>query len=273
MITVIINTRNEEGQIGDCVASARLLTDKVLVVDMHSTDKTREIAESKGAKVILFPHTQYVEPARTFAIQESQTEWLFILDADERITKELADEIGKLSATGIRDLTKNSDFPDTRYQTPVTYSYFRVPRKNIFGHKKWLRHGGWWPDYQTRFIKKSEFVEWPARIHSTPQIKGEMGFLKNPITHFFHGNIESMVEKTLNFENIESELLYNAKRPVGVLVFFRKFYGEMWRRLIKNVGFMDGSYGILESLYQAFSKTITYLLLYEKTYVKDKKQN
>lgn len=253
MVTVVINTRNEEKQIGECVSSAKLLTENVLVVDMHSTDKTREIAESKGAKVILFPHTKYVEPARTFAIQESKTDWVFILDADERITKELADEIKKLE------------------QKPDTYTHYRVPRKNIFGHKKWLRHGGWWPDHQTRFIKKSSFIEWPARIHSTPKITGEVGILQEPITHFFHGNIETMVEKTLNFENIESDLLYNAKRPVNVIIFFRKFYGEMWRRLIKNVGFMDGSYGILESLYQAFSKTITYLLLYEKTYVKNEK--
>ncbi|MFO0703157.1 MAG: hypothetical protein U0525_00315 [Patescibacteria group bacterium] len=54
------------------------------------------------------------------------------------------------------------------------------------------------------------------------------------------------------------------------MIFFRKFYGEMWRRLIKQGGFMDGEFGILESLYQAFSKTITYLLLYEKKYVKSK---
>lgn len=253
MVTVVINTRNEEKQIGECVSSAKLMTENVLVVDMHSTDKTREIADSKGAKVILFPHTKYVEPARTFAIQESLTDWVFILDADERITKELADEIKKLE------------------QKPDTYTHYRVPRKNIFGHKKWLRHGGWWPDNQTRFIKKSSFIEWPARIHSTPKITGEVGILQEPIIHFFHGNIETMVEKTLNFENIESDLLYNAKRPVNVIIFFRKFYGEMWRRLIKNAGFMDGSYGILESLYQAFSKTITYLLLYEKTYVKNEK--
>lgn len=269
MLTIIINTRNEESNIAGCVKSAQLLSSEVIVVDMHSTDRTRDIATSLGARTLLFPHTKYVEPARTFAIQECKTEWVFILDADERMTKELAEEIRQLSVTGIRDQTKDKDFTDTRYQIPVTH--FRVPRKNIFGHKKWLRHGGWWPDHQIRLIKKSEFVEWPARIHSTPVIKGEFDVLKNPIVHYFHGDLETMVEKTLNFENIESDLLYAAKREVNVPTFFRKFYGEMWRRLIKNAGFMDGTYGILESIYQAFSKTITYLLLYEKTYVKGKR--
>ncbi len=266
MLTVIINTRNEESNIEECVKSAQLLSSEVIVVDMHSTDRTRDIATSLGARTLLFPHTKYVEPARTFAIQECETEWVFILDADERMTKELAEEIKKLIAFS-RQSSENTNLPPTTY--PLQPTYYRVPRKNIFGRKKWLAHGGWWPDHQTRLIKKSALVEWPARIHSTPVIKGEQGILKNPIVHYFHGDLVTMVEKTLNFENIESDLLYGAKRPVNVLTFFRKFYGEMWRRLIRNAGFMDGSYGILESIYQAFSKTITYLLLYEKTYVKD----
>jgi glycosyltransferase involved in cell wall biosynthesis len=251
MMTVVINTRNEEKRIGESVSSAKLLTDNVLVVDMHSTDKTREIAESQGAKVTLFPHTQYVEPARTFAIQESKTDWVFILDADECITKELADEIKKVQ------------------QESNTYTHYKVPRKNIFGNKKWLRHGGWWPDHQVRLIRRDSFLDWPSRIHSTPSIAGEIGFLNQPIIHYFHGNIEEMVEKTLNFENIESDLLYEAKKKATVITFFRKFYGEMWRRSFKSMGILDGKFGILESIYQSFSKTVTYLLLYEKIHKND----
>ena len=73
-----------------------------------------------------------------------------------------------------------------------------------------------------------------------------------------------MVDKTINFENIESDLLLKANKPVATITFFRKFFGELFRRLIVKKGFMDGIIGIMESIYQAFSKTITYLLLYEK---------
>jgi len=91
-----------------------------------------------------------------------------------------------------------------------------------------------------------------------------MGFLKNHLIHLFHGNFEEMVKKTIIFEDIESDLLYKANRNVSTLIFFRKFIGELTRRLFKHVGFLDGTVGIMESVYQAFSKTITYIYLYEK---------
>ena len=73
-----------------------------------------------------------------------------------------------------------------------------------------------------------------------------------------------MVEKTTLFEDIESGLLYEADRKVSTPIFFRKFAGDLFRRLIKYRGFMDGEVGIIENVYQAFSKTITYLFLYDK---------
>ncbi len=129
---------------------------------------------------------------------------------------------------------------------------------------KWLKNGGWWPDHQMRLINKNFFREWPTQIHSTPKIEGQMGFLENPIIHYFHGDLEKMVEKTIIFENIESDLLHKANRPVQTSTFYRKFLGELYRRLFKRAGFLDGQIGIIESIYQAFSKTITYLYLYEK---------
>lgn len=250
-ITVLIETYNEERNIAECIKSAQLLTQTVIVVDMQSTDHTVDIAKKMGTAVIPFDsHPLYVEPAREFGIKQVKTDWVMILDADERMTKELADEIKAVT-----------DF--NRFQ-PISTTYYKIPRKNIFGAKKWLQHGGWWPDEQMRLIKISAFKRWPTNIHSTPQIDGKMGHLTEPFLHYFHGDIESMVEKTLIFEDIESELLYKAERQASTPTFFRKFLGELWRRLLKNKGFMDGKIGIIESIYQAFSKTITYLFLYEK---------
>ncbi len=244
-INVLIQTHNEEEKIEECVMSAKLLTSEITVVDMESTDRTRNIAEKNGATVVTFPYSHYVEPGRIFGIQQIKSDWVFILDADERMTKELADEIKEtIGAT--------------------SYTYFKVPRKNIFGGVKWLEHGGWWPDSQMRLIRLSAFQSWPKEIHSTPVISGEMGYLKKAFLHHFHGDLEQMVRKTLIFEDIEAELLYKADKPVSVPTFFRKYFGELFRRLVKGVGFLDGTIGIIECIYQAFSKTITYLLLYEK---------
>lgn len=244
-ITVAINTRNEEGFIKECIESARLLTPHVTVLDMKSRDKTADIAQGMGAKVYVIPIYAYVEPARQIALEKTATPWVLIMDPDERITPELAEEIKKAIQS-------------------ETHTYYRIPRKNMFGGGKWLKHGGWWPDYQVRLIKKASFKEWPSPIHSSPKIEGTMGTLSNPLIHYQHGDIEKMVEKTVVFENIEADLLYNAGRPVSTLTFARKFLGELYRRLVRGAGFLDGTVGIIESIYQAFSKTITYLMLYEK---------
>jgi len=246
-VTVIIHTHNEQSNVVECIASAKLLTENIIVIDMESADETVALAKKNGGQVVSFPFSHYVEPAREFGIKKAITTWTFLLDADERMTNELAQEI--------KDIISNSESKIT---------YYKVPRQNVFGRKKWLRHGGWWPDHQIRLINTKYFRSWPKVIHSTPKIEGELGYLQNPIKHYFHGDLEKMVEKTVIFENIESDLLYKANKPVGTLTFFRKYLGELYRRLIGNLGFLDGSVGIIESIYQAYSKTITYLYLYEK---------
>lgn len=248
-ITVLIQTYNEENQIEECIKSARLLCSTILVIDTESTDKTPELAKKMGATVFSFPFNRYVEPARNFGISKVQTEWVFLLDADERITEELRDEILQLEGS---------------------VTHYKLRRKNIFAGKKWLQYGGWYSkeDLQTRLIKKSAFREWPTAIHSTPKIDGEAEILTSPLLHYFHTDLKSMVAKTAVYEDVESDLLFEAKKPVSTSTFFRKFIGELYRRLIKWQGFRDGTLGVIESVYQAYSKTITYLFLYEKYHEK-----
>ncbi len=244
MIGVVIHTYNEERNIKDCIISARLLSKEILVVDMYSKDNTVKIAKKAGVRVKFFPFHRYVEPAREFGIKNTRADWVFILDADERITKELAEEI------------KNRIGKER-------FSSYKAPRKNFFLGKVFMRHGGWYPDYQIRLLKKSAFVHWPEEIHSTPKIKGEQGILEQPILHFFHRDFNQMVEKTITFESIEANLLFEHNRKSGVFIFFRKFLGELYRRLIRNKGFLDGGFGVIEAFYQAYSKTITYIFLKE----------
>lgn len=268
MITVIINSSDNATQILDCLDSTRTLTDSVIVVDMESVDGTPAIARGFGATVIPCHNpTRYVEPARMVGIAQAPGDWIFILDTDERLTPELAEEIKQKLQAASYKLQENLSQLESRSLQLAAPTHYRVPRKNIFG-KTWLRHGGWWPDRQIRLIRKSALRGWPARIHSTPEIDGSSATLLHPILHYFHGDIASMVTKTTVFEDVESDLLYQAGRPVSVLTFFRKFWGELSRRLIKNEGFRDGTAGWIESIYQAYSKTITYLYLYEKKYIK-----
>lgn len=244
-ISALIYSYNSESDIEDCIKSAHLLSSDCTVIDFESTDSTVEKAKKMGVKIHALPYTHYVETARNEGINSADTDWVFILDADERITQELAEEIKKAIS-----------------ESEITY--YRIPRKEYFAKKKWLQHGGWWPNTQIRLIKKSAFKEWPARIHSFPVIEGTEGQLQHSFLHFSKNDYEQIVNKTINFENIESELLFKANKLVNTITFFRKFFGELYRRLLKQKGYKDGTIGVIESIYQAFSKTITYLYLYEK---------
>ncbi len=280
-ITVLIQAYNEQEEIVECIKSARLLSDEILVVDTESTDKTVALAKKEKVVVLSFPYSRYVEPARNFGVEKVKTEWVFLLDVDERITEKLAEEIAETlrSAQGDRSEILRSAQNDkgVAQGDPSTalkasdITHYKLRRKNIFAGKKWLQHGGWnsTTDYQTRLIKKSAFKEWPQAIHSTPIIEGEAGLLKEPLLHYFHKNLETMVAKTIVYEDIESDLLFKAYKPVSTSTFFRKFLGELYRRLFKWQGYRDGTLGIIESIYQAFSKTITYLFLYEKYHEKN----
>ncbi|OGK31459.1 hypothetical protein A3D08_02435 [Candidatus Roizmanbacteria bacterium RIFCSPHIGHO2_02_FULL_43_11] len=244
-ICVVITVYNEGDTIVPCIRNAKKLTDSIVVIDTGSTDHTVQQAKKEHVPVYAFPYSQYVEPSRNFALSKAQAEWVFILDADERFSPKLIKEIQEIIA-----------------QTSKTH--FKVRRNNIFAGKWLLKYGGWRNDSIIRLIKTDAFVNWPDRIHSTPEITGDCGVLSKPLEHHFHPNLENMVSKTVLYENIEAELLYRAGRNVHIHTFFRKFLGELYRRLLRGQGFRDGTPGILESIYQAYSKTITYVFLYEK---------
>ena len=124
-ITVLIEVFNEEKNIVDCIKSAQLLTQTVIVVDMQSTDHTVEIAKKMGATVIPFDaHPLYVEPAREFGIRQIKTDWVMILGADERMTKELADEILYVIAS---EAKQSKDDKTTYYKIPAKISLGKKP--------------------------------------------------------------------------------------------------------------------------------------------------
>ncbi len=244
-ICVVLTVFNEEHHIKACIQNARKLTDNIIVVDTESTDSTAKLAAEEGVPVYSYPYKRYVEPSRNFAISKAKADWFFILDADERLSDALIKEI--------KEVINSTE-----------HSYFKVGRNNIFAGRWPLTYGGWNSDSIIRLIKKSDFVEWPESIHSTPKIKGSLGHLKNVLDHHFHPTLENMVGKTALFEDMESKLLFDAKRDVSVPIFFRKFFGELYRRLMKGQGYKDKTPGVIEAVYQAYSKTVTYLYLYEK---------
>ena len=150
-ITLVINTKNEEKNIKECILSAKPIVDEIIVVDMVSSDKTVEIAEKLGAKVFKIKDYDYVEPARNFALSKATLEWTLTLDADERLTEELRRKIVRL----IKDSSHDG---------------YKFPFKNIL-LGKWIKYSMWWPDYHLRLFRTG-YLNWPAKVHQEPNFTG-----------------------------------------------------------------------------------------------------
>jgi len=243
-LTVIIPARNEEKMLEGCLKSVKW-ADEIIVIDNGSDDKTASLARGLGAKVIFCPRVaiDYSKP-RNMGAKAASAEWLFYLDADERSSPELKREIEKA--------IKNSSF-----------SAFTLPRQNIFlGHP--MRHGGWWPDRVLRLIKKSQLKGWFGNLHEQPGITGKIGALENPLTHLTHRSLSEMLNKTNEWSALEAELLFKAHHPKMTWWRFIAVAGrEFWYRGIVKLGFLDGTVGVIEIIYQMFSRMITYAKLWE----------
>lgn len=245
-ISVVINTLNEEENIKRVIASVKW-ADEILVCDMHSEDKTVQIAKSLGAKVVMHKKERYVEPARNFAISKAAGEWILILDADEVILLDLAERLQEIA------------------EKLLHISFVEIPRRNIiFG--KGLEATGWWPDYHIRFFKKGSVV-WQDQIHSKPEIRGEGLKLeaeeKWSIIHQNYKTVGEFVEKMNRYTQIQAEEIKETGYKFKWQDILQKPLDEFLSRFFANEGYRDGLHGLSLSLLQAFSHLVLYLKLWE----------
>lgn len=255
-ISVIINTFNEEKNIAGAIRSVDF-ADEVIVCDMHSQDNTIKIAKENGAKVIFYKYTGFVEPARNFAISKANNNWIFILDADERVSEDL-----KIRVQEVISKTKNYDF-------------VQIPRKNII-FNKWMRASGWWPDYQVRLFKKGK-VEWSNKIHSQPKTSEEGLTLpleeKYALIHNNYHSISQFIERMNRYTTIEAEELRKQKTKFNWRDLIEKPLSEFLSRFFANRGFEDGLHGLVLSLLQSISFFIVYLKVWENNQFKEEEVN
>ena len=181
---------------------------------------------------------------RNLAAKKAKSKWLFYVDADEEVPQALKDLI--LQVTGSTE-----------------FAAYAIPRKNIFlGHE--MHWGGWLPDFVVRLISKDKLKGWSGRLHEQPEVDGTICHLKEPLVHRSHRNLSDMVEKTNTWSEIEAKLLYDSGHPkMNIFRFFSAGFREAWYRGVIKLGFLDGTTGVIEIIYQTFSRLITYSKLWE----------
>ena len=181
---------------------------------------------------------------RNLGAKKAKNEWLFYVDADETVTPELKEMIMKVIPSG-------------------EFAAYAIPRRNIFlGHE--MHWGGWRPDYVVRLIRKDKLEGWKGELHEQPKITGTICHLREPLIHESHRNLTDMVEKTNEWSEIEAKLLYKSGHPkMNIFRFFTAGFREAWYRGVVKLGFLDGTVGVIEIIYQTFSRLITYSKLWE----------
>jgi len=253
-LSVTIVTKNEEHQIHDCIETVRW-ADEVLVIDDGSTDATAKIASSLGARVM----ARNVEVSnegkfRNWTLGEVRHGWVLKLDADERVTPELAEEIGLLL----------SGAPEFRG--------YAIPRRNYIGDY-WVRHGGWYPARQLVLFKKEHFRWEEVEVHPRVFLDGPCGQLKHDIIHYSYRDFKHFFEKSNQQTNWEAQKWITERRKIGPFSCARKMVDRFLKTYILKQGFRDGFVGfaiaVFNGLYQFASFAKYWELLRKEKKKKD----
>ncbi len=241
-LTALIIAKNEEKMLAACLDTLSFC-EKIIVVDTGSNDQTAKIAESYNCQVISFVHESFAK-LREKAQGLVETQWLFYIDADERVTPGLAKEI-----------LLHLEQDDCQVMT--------LSRENVcYGTK--FNFGNWQHDYVTRIFKKDNLKGWRGTIHESPVYFGQEIKLKQSLIHLTHRNTQDNLRKSADWTIKEAVALEAATvKKVTLRLILRKGIMEFYRRAFKYQGYKDGMPGLIEALVQAINRMIVYIQVWE----------
>ncbi|MDP8262304.1 MAG: glycosyltransferase [Candidatus Ancaeobacter aquaticus] len=247
-VSVCVITFNEEKNIRECLESVKWFG-QIIVLDSQSTDKTVEIAREYTDKVYQVPWEGFSKN-KNMCIEKATKEWVFVIDADERVTSELANECTLL------------------YGDNNGYS---VARKNFF-LCRWIKSCGWYPDYSVRLFKngKGKFKE--RMVHEAVHIEGKKGKLHNPLLHFTYTSIRQFIGRLNRYSTLAAKEMqrdperdYSKKKALLFAELLIRPQFTFFKMYIIKYGFLDGLYGFVISSMYAYYVFLKYAKLYERT--------
>ncbi len=247
-ISAVISAYNEEKKIARCLDSLSW-TDEIIFVDNSSTDSTVKIAQKYTDKI----YSQKNDPAnidlqKNTAIDKATGDWVLLIDADEVVSAELADEIKKIDFGNMAD----------------SINSFFIPRKNIiFG--KWIEYTGWYPDRQIRLFKKGYGRYDKKHYHEMITVNGTTGFLSEHIIHYNYETIGQFLYKHLFlYAPNEAEEMIRRGFEFDWKGVIRMPMSEFLSRYFAREGYRDGFHGLVLSVLMAFYHAVIFLHIWEK---------
>lgn len=241
-LSVCIITRNEEAHIRACIESVSW-ADEWIVVDSNSTDRTIEIAREMGAKVVINPFETFVAQ-KNLALDHATGDWILSIDADERVSPELGEEIRAVVA---------GDRPEVA---------FSMPRKTwYFG--QWILHGGWYPDRKLRLTRRGR-SRWSGRNpHDHLYADGPTGELHGDLIHYTYRDISDHLRKIDHYTTLGARdaLARGVRFPLFRMLFHPGF--RFFRMYLLKAGFLDGQAGLVLACLSCYYVFLKYAKLWE----------
>ena len=243
-LSLVVITKNEENNIARCLDSVPMASEKI-VIDSMSTDKTKTIAESRGAKVILREFKGFREQ-KQFGCEQAVNDWILILDADEALSPELHKEISGLISSGF---------------SKSNYDAFDIPRRS-FHLGRWIKHGGWHPDYQRRLFNKTR-AKWDSQEIHENLIARNTHKLKNSILHWVFDDLFDQIETNNRYSTMGANELLRKGKSFSLLKLIFKPWGKFIECYFVKLGILDGIPGFVIAVGAAYSIFLKWAKLWE----------
>jgi len=240
MLSGVVLTKNEEQNIKDCL-SCLSFCDEILVVDDNSTDGTVKIAEKLGARVLKRPMENDFSSQRNFGLEEAKGDWILFIDADERVSEELANEIKK-------EINQSS-----------SYNGFYFKRIDFFINK-WLKHGEIGSVRILRLARKNA-GKWQRSVDEIWKIKGKTKTLKNPLLHYSHPSLSSFLQSINERSSLNARQFYKENKKVSFIDWLKPVAKFIWNYFFL-FGFLDGISGFVFAVLMSFHSFLTRGKLY-----------
>jgi glycosyltransferase involved in cell wall biosynthesis len=241
-LTACIITFNEADRIDACLRSLSFC-DEIVVVDSHSTDATRQIAGSLNARVIERDWPGY-RSQKQFAVESASNDWVLCLDADERVTSQLREEIEALRSRGFAD-----------------HAGWSVPRiTDYFG--QFLRHGNAYPDRLIRLFDRRRGGWTGEEIHENTRVTGSVGQLHGHLEHFSYRSLTDHHNRMARYADLMARGLHARGKRCGLLKVLFNPAWRFFRGYVLRLGFLDGWRGVVFHLVEANYVRKKYLGLY-----------
>ncbi|MBI4398031.1 MAG: glycosyltransferase family 2 protein [Candidatus Omnitrophica bacterium] len=241
-VSICIIAKNEERRLPDCLASVRW-ADEVVVLDDDSVDKTIEVAKNFGAKV-LSRKMDIEGRQRNFAYAGARNAWVLSLDADERVTPELAEQIKKA------------------VQSPNGYAAFSIPIRTFIG-SRWISGAGYYPAPKVRLFLKDKFRYEEAGVHPRMLLDGKCGSLQGDILHYSCRNFGEFLGKLNRETALEAEKWIEDGRKVSLAGILRKTVDRFLKNYFLKGGWKDGFQGFLMSYFHSLYQLMSYAKYWE----------